>query len=92
MDKETKKKEVFHLVCPCCSSVLWIDPVTHEVIQFERAGAKKKKSLNELLSKEEKRQSGFERKFEATVDLEKRRKEKVREGFRKALLDVEKED
>jgi len=92
MDHETKKKEVFQLVCPCCSSVLWIDPEIQEVIQFDRSGAKRKKSLDELLVKEEKRKSEFERKFEATVELEKKRKEKVEEGFRKALRKVDEDE
>lgn len=92
MDSKKKKKEVFQLICPCCNSILWIDSETQEVIQFDRSGAKRKKSLDELLVKEEKRKSEFERKFEATVELEKKRKEKVEEGFRKALRKVDEDE
>ncbi len=62
------------------------------MIQFDRSGAKRKKSLDELLVKEEKRKSEFERKFEATVELGKKRKEKVEEGFRKALRKVDEDE
>ncbi len=87
-----KKKGVFQIICPFCSAALWIDPLTQEVIQVERTGTRKKKSLDELLFKEEKRKSEFERKFEATVEMEKKRKEKMEEGFRKALHEADKED
>ena len=92
MEKEKETKQVFQLICPCCQSILWADPVTQEVIQFERKGAKKKESLDELLQKEKKRKSEFERKFDATAELRKRRKKKAEEGFKKALTEFEKED
>ena len=72
-----KKTGVFQIVCSCCHSLLWIDPITQEVIQFERKGGKKKESLDELLIKEKKRTGEFERKFEATAELGKKRKKKV---------------
>jgi len=92
MEKVKQKKQVFQIICPCCQSILWADPVTQEVIQFERKGAKKKESLEELLQKEKKRKSEFERKFEATAELGKKRKKKAEEGFKKALTEFEKED
>ncbi len=76
--KEKKEKEhVFQAVCPCCQSILWIDSVTKKVIQHEKKGAKKKESLEELLLKEKKIIGDFERKFEATAELEKKRKERA---------------
>jgi hypothetical protein len=92
MEKEKGKKQVFQIICPCCQSILWADPVTQEVIQFDRKGAKKKESLDELLQKEKKRKGEFERKFEATAELGKKRKKKAEEGFKKALTEFEKED
>ena len=92
MEKEKGKKQVFQFICPCCQSILWADPVTQEVIQFEKRGAKKKESLDELLQKEKKRKSEFERKFEATAELSKKRKKKAEEGFKKALTEFEKEE
>ena len=86
------KKEVFQVVCPCCQSLLWLDPVSQEVIQSKKGAAKKKRTLDELLLKEKERKSGFERKFEATAELEKERKKKAEEGFKKALFKVGKED
>jgi hypothetical protein len=90
MGKGKEKKQVFQIICPCCQSILWTDPVTQEVIQFEKKGGKKE-SLEELLQKEKKRKSEFERKFEATAELEKKRKKKAEEGFKKALTEFKKE-
>ena len=92
MEKAKGKKQVFQIICPCCQSILWADPVSQEVIQFERKGAKKKDSLEDLLQKEKKRKSEFERKFEATAELGKKKKKKAEEGFKKALTEIEKED
>jgi hypothetical protein len=92
MKNEKGKKQVFQVICSCCQSLLWIDPVTQEVIQFERKGGKKKESLDELLLKEEKRKGEFERKFDATAELAKKKKKKAEDGFKKALTEFEKED
>ena len=92
MKKKKEKEQVFQVVCPCCQSILWIDSVTKKVIQYdqyEKKGAKKKESLEELLLKEKKRKGEFERKFEATAELEKKRKERAEEGFKKALIEAE---
>ena len=83
---------MFQIICPCCHSILWTDPITQEVIQFEKRGGKKKESLEELLEKEKKRKGEFKRKFEATAELGKKRKKKAEEGFKKALTEFEKED
>ncbi len=92
MENVKEKEQVFQVLCPCCQSILWIDPVTQELIQFEKKGGKKKESLEELLLKEKKRKSGFERKFEATAELERKRLKKAEEGFKKALTEFEEED
>jgi uncharacterized protein with PIN domain len=89
--KATAKKEVFSVNCPHCRSVLWVDSQTREVIKTEK-GAKRKESLDELLSKEKKRKGEFERKFEATAELEKKRREKVKEKVEKALSAYDKEE
>jgi hypothetical protein len=92
MENAKDKKQVFRVVCPCCQSLLWLDPVAQEVIQFEKKGGKKKESLEDLLLKEQKKKLKFERKFEATAALAKERRKKAEEGFKKALLNAEKED
>jgi len=83
---------VFEIVCPCCQSVLWVDAVSREVVKTERHAAKKKGSLDELLEKEKRRRDEFERKFEATAELERQKKDKAKETFEKALRKAEKED
>jgi hypothetical protein len=92
MSEETKKAGVFEIVCPCCRSVLWVDGITREIVKTEKHAAKKKGSLDDLLENEKKRQEEFERKFEATAELERQKKEKAREAFEKALENVDKKD
>jgi hypothetical protein len=75
-----KKLNVFHVNCPVCRTALWIDPVCQEVVKTEKS-KKKKGSLDELLEKEKKRKSEFDRKFEATAELEKEKKKKAQEKF-----------
>ena len=89
--KNKKKKEVFELHCPCCHSLLWIDPITQEVIQSERL-RKKKGTLDELLVKEKKKREGFDRKFQATAELEKERWKKIQEKYKKAFTEVEEDE
>jgi uncharacterized protein with PIN domain len=88
--KGSDKKEVFSVDCPHCHSVLWIDSFTQEVIKSEK-GQRKTESLDELLLKEKKRKDEFERKFEATAELEKKRREKIKEKVEKALSEFDKE-
>ena len=83
---------VFEVVCPCCQSVLWVDGVSREIVKTERHAAKKKGSLDDLLEKEKKRRDEFERKFEATAELERQKKEKAKETFEKALGKVGKDE
>jgi hypothetical protein len=92
MTEGKTKAEVFEIVCPCCHSILWVDGISREVVKTEKHAAKKKGSLDELLEKEKKRRDEFERKFEATAELERQKKEKAKEAFEKALGKVGKED
>jgi hypothetical protein len=82
MDAEQGK--VFEVVCPCCRSVVWVDATTGGVVKSERA-AKKKESLDELLIKEKQKKDGFATKFEATADLEKKKRELAKEKFARAF-------
>ena len=89
--KEEKEKTVFRIQCPGCQKVLWIDPVTHQVIRSEK-GKRKKGTLDDLLLQEKKKREGFERKFKATSEMQKERKKKAREIFEKALTNIDKKD
>jgi hypothetical protein len=92
MSEERKKAGVFQVICPCCQSVLWIDGMTRQIIQTEKKAAKTKGTLDELLLKEKKRMEEFERKFEATAELEKEKREKAKEKFARAMGEADKED
>lgn len=91
MNKEKESKKVFRIECPGCRKVLWVDPVAQKVVKSEK-GKRKKGSLDDLLVLEKKKREGFERKFEATSEMQKERKEKAREIFEKALTDIGKKD
>ena len=80
---------VFSLTCPCCEATLWVDGETKAVLRSEKV-KKKKGSLDDLLIKEHKRQSEFDRKFDATFELQKEKHNKADEIFKKALEKAEK--
>jgi len=84
-DKQAQdESRVFSVVCPCCEATLWIDGETKAVLRSEKA-KKKKGSLDELLVKEHQRQSEFDRKFDATFELQKEKHSKADELFKTAL-------
>ena len=83
-----KKSSVFRVSCPVCRSALWIDPVSQGVVKSEKS-KKKKGSLDDLLEKEKKRRSEFDRKFEATAELEREKKKKAQEKFAEVLTKME---
>ncbi len=87
---ETKDEaRVFSLTCPCCEATLWVDGETRAVLRSEKA-KRKKGSLDDLLVKEHKRQSEFDRTFDATFELQKEKHDKADELFKKALEKAEK--
>ena len=89
MKAAKKNQKAFRIQCPGCKKVLWIDPVTQQIIRSEK-GQRKKGSLDDLLVQEKKKREGFERKFEATSEMREKRKEKAREIFKKALTNFDK--
>lgn len=91
MSKDKEKDKVFQVTCPCCRAILWVDAQTQGVIKSEK-GAKRKESLDDLLLKEQKKKAEFERKFEATAELQKKKLEKAKEKFEKAFGDFNKKD
>jgi hypothetical protein len=91
MEAGKKTAQVFQIICPCCHSQLWIDLLTHSVIKSEK-GKKEKESLDVLLLREKKKKMEFERKFEATSEMQKERRKKAQEIFKKALTGAEEDD
>jgi hypothetical protein len=90
MKEEKSTSQVFRVSCPVCHSLLWIDPQTRQVIKSEK-GKKKKGSLDDLLLKERQKKQEFERKFEATSEMQEERRKKANQIFKKALTDTDKE-
>lgn len=85
-----KEERVFQIICPHCGLIIWLDEETKSVIKTEK-GPKKKESLEDLLAKERERRAAFDHKFEATAELERKKKEKAREKFEQALGKIEEE-
>lgn len=85
---EKKEKALFSVTCPCCQTLLWIDKVSGEVIESEKP-VRKKGSLDDMLEKEHKRISEFDRKFDAGFELEREKHTKADEIFNKALKKAE---
>jgi Zn-finger nucleic acid-binding protein len=86
---ETKDdSHVFSVVCPCCGATLWLDGGTKSVLRSEKA-KKAKGSLDDLLVKEHKRQGEFDRKFDATFELQREKHSQADELFKKALEKAE---
>jgi len=89
MTETEGETHVFSLTCPCCGATLWVDGKTRAVLRSEKA-KRQKGSLDDLLVKEHKRQSEFDRKFDATFELQKEKHNKADEVFKKALEKAEK--
>jgi uncharacterized protein with von Willebrand factor type A (vWA) domain len=89
MAEKTDKPGVFQVLCPCCRATLWVDSGTRLVIKSEKP-KKAKGSLDELVVKEKERQEQFDRKFDATFELQREKHSKADEMFKKALEKAEK--
>jgi hypothetical protein len=82
--------KLHEVVCPCCRAVIWVEAATGIVVKTEKA-AKVKESLDELLLKEKKKKDGFETKFEATAELEKKKRELAQDRFARAFGKIDEE-
>lgn len=89
MENKEDKPGVFQVTCPCCGAVLWIDGGSRAVMRSEKA-KKAKGSLDEFLAKEKARTDQFERKFDASFELQREKQTKADETFKKALEKAEK--
>lgn len=90
--KSSKEREVFQILCPGCGGLLWIDPLTKQVIKSEKRKRRKKGSLEELLNKEKKKKEDIERRFQATAELEKKKRDKAHQKFKEALSHIEQDE
>ena len=89
MADKNDDSHVYPIVCPCCGATLWIDGETRAVLRSEKP-KKQKGSLDDLLVKEHKRQGEFDRKFDASFELQKEKHSKADELFKQALEKAEK--
>jgi Zn-finger nucleic acid-binding protein len=88
MAETNDDSRVFSVVCPCCGATLWLDGETKSILRSEKA-KRAKGSLDDLLVKEHKRQGEFDRKFDATFELQREKHSQADELFKKALEKAE---
>ena len=88
MAETNDDSRVFSVVCPCCGATLWLDGETRSILRSEKA-KRAKGSLDDLLVKEHKRQGEFDRKFDATFELQREKHSQADELFKKALEKAE---
>ncbi len=88
MTETNDDSRVFSVVCPCCGATLWLDGETKSILRSEKA-KRAKGSLDDLLVKEHKRQGEFDRKFDATFELQREKHSQADELFKKALEKAE---
>jgi hypothetical protein len=88
-----EEDKIIKIQCPNCKIELWIDMINKNVIKLEKNSlSKKKKSLEHLLFKEKERSKEFNRKFEATFELQKIKKKEIEKKFRKAVSKADDEE
>jgi len=85
-----KNKKIFPVECKVCHTLLWIDPVAQKVLKSEKA-KRKKDSLDEMLLKEKKRKKGFSRKFDATAELQEKKRREAQDKFKNAFDRIKKQ-
>lgn len=91
MGEKKDKTRICQVNCPSCQSILWVDSTTGRVVKSEK-GKRSKGSLDELLVKEQKRKSEFDRKFQATADIEKEKRKEAQERFKEVLKKIDQGD
>lgn len=88
---KSEEKNVFDIVCPVCSSILWVDSQTGTVVRKEKGAVKKKTSFDSLLLREKKKKEEADRRFAATSEMEKERRKKAMNMYRKAFKNIDKD-
>jgi len=88
MDSST---ELIRIECPGCRLVLWVDPVSRDVVKTEKP-EKEKASLDDLLIQEKNKKLAADQRFISTARLRDRKKAEARKRFAEALSDVESQE
>jgi hypothetical protein len=88
---ENQEEGLFFIQCPCCRARLWVDPLSREVVQAERAG-KPKSSLDDLLAREKQKKETMDRKFSSTAELARKKKAEAQDKFAQAFGKADEED
>ncbi len=88
MKKEDKKIDpVACISCPICSSRIWVDLYTRDVVKSEKS-QKIKESLDQLLEKELVKKSQMDSKFDSTAAMAKERKKQAEDKFTQAFSKI----
>ncbi len=88
--------DVFEVECPCCSSVLQIDPETKTVLRHQEVKRKPlvedlTEAVQHLKGEADRRADVFAKSFDAHLNSEKVREKKFEELLKQAKEDTSKE-
>jgi len=83
-------EKIIEVICPKCHSVLFIDVETKKVVQHKKS-EKPKHSFDDLLRKEKEKKSQTEERFLSAKELEKTKKKKAEDIFKKSFNKSNKE-
>jgi hypothetical protein len=78
---------IIEIECPTCHSNLWVDVEKKVVVQHKKTKKKSFASFDDLLTKEKEKKEKVDERFLMARDLEKAKKKKAEEIFKKSLGD-----
>lgn len=76
---------IIEIECPDCHTTLWVDIEKKIVVNHKKATKKNFTSFDDLLLKEKEKKETVEERFLMARDLEKAKKKKAEEIFKKSL-------
>lgn len=80
------------IVCPCCETLLVIDPQSGEILLHKVKEKKSGLSLEAMVSNLEAQKSEAEKRFEKQIESQKDRARILEEKFKEAMQRAEKSD
>ena len=76
---------IIEIECPECHSNLWVDVDTKTIVQHEKVKKTNTASFDDLLLKERVKKEKADERFLMAKDLEKAKKKKAEEIFKRSL-------
>lgn len=87
---QPNQSSTFDIKCECCGAKITIDPATRSIFAFEKKGHKKR-SFDEVVQDVTSVADRAHEKFEASLESERGKEERLDELFKKAKEKAEKD-